>query len=113
MGKKGRKLMHPDNIGQQFEWFHGTKANLTEGDTIVPGAELNKNNFPPAGDNSKVWLSNQAHHAAGWASRAARKGTVNVYQVTPETDPEDNGPLGYSTTRAKVVKKIWSGKAKI
>jgi hypothetical protein len=106
--------LHPDNIGQQFKHlFHGTKAVLAEGDTIVPGAELGKNNFPPAGDNSKVWLSNKPYHAAGWASRAARKGTVHVYEVAPETEPKDNGALGYSTTRAKVIKKIWSGKAKV
>lgn len=105
--------MHPDNIGQQFKWFHGTSANLAEGDTLVPGEQLGKNNFPPAGDNSKVWVSNAAHHAFGWASMAARRGTVHVYAVEPTETPLDEKGLGFSTAGAKVLKKVYSGKAKI
>jgi len=88
------------------QFFHGTYENLNVGDVLVPGAERGVQNFPPAGDNTLVHLTDRAYRAHEWGSDAARKRnkkTVYVYEVDPHTDPVQNeGMPGYQTTSATV-----------
>jgi hypothetical protein len=91
---------------QKKQFFHGSYEDLPEGTVLVPGAELGVQNFPPAGDNTSVHLTDRAYRAHEWGSDAARnrnKKTVYVYEVDPHTDPVHNeGMPGYQTTSATI-----------
>jgi hypothetical protein len=95
------------------QFFHGTYEELNVGDVLVPGSERGIQNFPPAGDNTFVHLTDASHRAHMWASDAARKHnkkTVYVYEVDPHTDPVQNdGMPGYQTTSATIKSLKYKG----
>lgn len=101
-----------DNLGRQ--WYHGTYEKLSEGTELIPGAKRNKQNFPPAGDNTAVYLEPsvyQAHHWGQMAAKSARRKNVHIYQVQPLDEPIDTGK-GFKTSSAKILKKVSSVKTK-
>lgn len=107
-------MASPENLGHQFKWFHATSAVLNPGDKLTPGSSRNVNNFPPGGDNTSVWVEPSVYRAYGWGVRAAKKPgeNVHIYEVTPDTEPENAGNLGHKTTGATVVRKVTTEKAK-
>ena len=107
-------MTSPENIGQQFAWFHATAAALSPGDKLTPGSARGVNNFPPDGDNSSVWVEPSVYRAYGWGDRAAtrRGAAVHIYEVTPDSEPENAGNLGHKTTGATVIRKVTTEKAK-
>jgi len=104
------------NLSPQQFWFHSTHEELTEGSVLQPGKSINKNNFAneKGASNKSVWLEPKAHLALGWGSQAARaagEDTAHVYQVEPSDAPVKKGNRGWSTTSAKVVKRVASAPA--
>ena len=95
------------------QFFHGTYEDLPEGTVLVPGSERGVQNFPPAGDNNLVHLTDKSYRAHEWGSDAARKRnkkTVYVYEVDPHTDPVQNeGMPGYQTTSATIKSLKYKG----
>ena len=102
-----------DNLSDK-QFFHGSPAELSEGSILTPGATRGVNNFPPAGDNSKVWMSSTPYHAWLWGNKVARsqRRKVNhVYEVEPLEGLEDKGHEATATS-ARVVRKVNTSKTK-
>lgn len=104
------------------QFFHGTHAELNEGDYIEPGhsAQHSMSTGNPYHDPSKVYVSPYQHVAAQYAwkkdSPDADWQPGHMYEVAPEGrllhDPEvkanPRSPQGisYTAKRAKVIRKV-------
>lgn len=88
---------------ERTRWFHGTTAELSPGDRLVPGGEINVANFED-GDpcpewratlefaSTRVWVTPHLHEAAYYAAIASAGpagdgGTPFIYEVKPTTEP--------------------------
>jgi len=103
-----------DFQGGTQKWYHGSKADLPDGTVLTPGADRGVNNYPPAGDNTAVWVAPQGHYALHWGYGTARKGQqVHVYEVEPHEPPvsSDDGK-GHKTTAATIIRKVDSVRKK-
>lgn len=87
-----------DNLNRR-QFFHGTNAELKEGDTLQPG---------PTFDH--VYMSSHRYLADTYASNRAvnRGGDPHVYRVQPTGDvSKDNRERwSYKTTSARVVGEV-------
>lgn len=105
--------------GRQF--FHGTHAELNEGDFIEPGNEPHHNmsRENPFHDPSKVYVTPYPHVAAQYAWRKNDAGDWedgHIYEVEPEgrllkdaeikARPNMPQDLSYTARRARVVRRV-------
>lgn len=108
---KDKENKNLDTLVSLQSWFHSTPEILDIGTVLVPGVELDNNNF--AGErgasNRKVWIEPKAYLALGWGSQVARsKGLeiTHIYEVKPSSIPIKKGNNGWVTESAIVVKLV-------
>jgi hypothetical protein len=88
-GSKGRPVDSPYDLGSQT-FYHGTKANLQQGDLIEPGFNSNYGKRKKA---SYVYLTATLDAAIWGAELALGEGPGRIYIVEPTGPIEDDPNL--------------------
>lgn len=78
-------------------YYHGTSAQLGEGDELEPGMAASWS--PGAHDNSVIWVADRVYEASQYG--------INVYLVEPKTKPKKRGKAHeFFTDGAVVVRQL-------
>ncbi|GAA3861791.1 NAD(+)--rifampin ADP-ribosyltransferase [Leifsonia kafniensis] len=77
----------PFEVHESGALFHGTKANLTVGDLLVPGR---RSNFETGRTMNHVYVTATLDAATWGAELAAGEGLGRIYIVEPMGDLEDD-----------------------
>ena len=110
--------MHPDNIGQQFELFHGTTHPFEIGDVVKPRLNSSGKREAFAGSDAEVAYKYAVHKSqtgeavTGKQIAGAKGAEPRVYKVEP-VDPKEQltghgYPEGFIVSRRgfKVVGRL-------
>jgi GNAT superfamily N-acetyltransferase len=108
----GRQLGDIDLINNA-RWFHASTADLPPGAILTPGIERGQNNWPPHGDNTAVWITDNFDAAVFWA----RGNRWWIYAVEPLSEPVKGNPdlAEWKVDRARIIGlalssgRQWSG----
>ena len=86
--------MHPDNIGKQFELFHGTVHPFKEGDLITP-----------QGDDKHAWATPDI----SYAHNRARDAVNFTWEDAKKVNPTWNTPYGkqYDEYKAETPPRVY------
>ncbi len=88
---------------QPQQFFHGSSADLNEGDVVRPASEVGRKNYPglQSWRHKEVWATNSEADAWDWGHMGGRHQEVRptVYQVEPIDPPTKRRHLGGGPTR--------------
>lgn len=103
-----------EDVLRSAQWFHGSPVRMVEGTILTPGVQRKVNNFPPNGDNSKVWMVSSFDAASLWAQEASHGRSWFVYAVEPVGEVS-SGRAGHEesgASAARVVSLAFASSAK-
>ena len=79
-----------DNLGRQFTLYHGTKAELKEGDVILPGSKVGReSNWPWLGTRDKAFATEHLEAAKYFASASQDPNTRKIFKQISERYEND------------------------